>query len=271
MKIGEPKTPSGIMIGDTPLEDFVKEKEEKEVKELINGEFHSLVHSRGKALYRAPIIRNGRNSHGIRRRTRVLTDDEIRREKGLAMKTTGSHHKDVIWLLSEGLTIDTHRVVKELGFTGKRASTRASNYIYLVRKFLPDYLVTDESTIPFKVRLKPDLKPEERTFDHLCSVYAKNQQIDTRMKIKAKKAKEKPPEAPVISIPPPEYDYVERVPYLDMMKQIDDEIYSVKEKVLENTRLLNELAKIIDALPKVTGEPHRLVIDVNFNFNLGKK
>jgi predicted nucleotidyltransferase len=271
-KIGEPITPSGIVVNGVPLEEVVEGQEEKEKINEIQQELTEDKAKKKKARKRRYVrpkhinIRNGRT-----RKARRLTDDEIRREKGIAMKTTGSPYKDVMWLLSEGLTLTLYNVVIELGLPDTdEGRKKASNYLYLIRRYCPEHLDVardGKGRGLYKISLKDEYRtgPTDQIWRNLCSVFSRNQKHEYDAKQREKKEAVEPVREAMAS-----HKFVEGH-VRQIYEEIETHVAKLRNSVANNAGLITDLMKLIDKMPKGDPVTQRLVVDVNFNFNFGKK
>jgi len=186
----------GITVGGVPLCDFLevekkkKEEEEKnqfaeEAVEQAQVDIAIIKRGRGiktRAQYADDITITQRGTPRVSKRVKRLCPEEIRKEYGIKMKSTGSKGKDTWWVLKEKGTVTVDEVAKATGAT--RASS--GTMLWRLTKAFPDDIVKDPTVQPHTWTISPNLRRKE--VDELHEMYLQHQ----RSLYKPKGKKERP-------------------------------------------------------------------------------
>ena len=120
----------------------------------------------------------------VAKRVRYLTDEQIRLEKGIKMKSLGSIRQDVIWLLVNRPSITAQAATEELG----KSPASVSSILAASARLIPDLVDIDKTKKPFVYKLAPK-DGEEYTFDEVYDLVKKR---ESEMRIAKRQGKRAP-------------------------------------------------------------------------------
>jgi hypothetical protein len=176
-----------------------------------------------------------------------------------------------MWLLSEGLTLTLYNVVIELGLPDTdEGRKKASNYLYLIRRYCPEHLDVardGKGRGLYKISLKNEYRTgtTDQIWRNLCSVFSRNQKHEYDAKQREKKEAVEPVREAMAS-----HKFVEGH-VRQIYQEMEDHVANFKHLIATNAGNITSLMKVVNKMPKGDPVTQRLVVDVNFNFNFGKK